>query len=278
MGWIILFEKSPAKINLFLRIINKRKDGFHNIRTGITFINLYDEIKVQPHHRFEVIYSGRFAPKNNRFEDCIIKKIFSFLNIKEPKLLFSVSKNFPFQAGLGSASSNAATVIKILENLEIIKKINIFEYINLGSDIPIFLHQNDALVRGRGDLISNILFPKYYFLIIQPSFVCSTKEMYESFSSTDLNYNSDFDLEEINEQDNGNDFEKIITKREPEFISLIDYLDNLDGVIFSRITGSGSCLFSVFQKKEEAQKAQLQINKDHPNLWSCVSQNNSINF
>ncbi len=273
-----IIEKSPAKINLFLRIINKRKDGFHNIRTGITFINLYDEIKVQPHHRFEVIYSGKFAPKNNRFEDCIIKKIFSFLNIKEPKLLFSVSKNFPYKAGLGSASSNAATVIKILENLEIIKKINIFEYINLGSDIPIFLHQNDALVRGRGDLISKILFPKYYFLIIQPSFVCSTKEMYESFSSTDLNYNSDFDLEEINDQDNGNDFEKIINKREPEFISLINYLKNLDGVIFSRITGSGSCLFSVFEDKKFAEKAKEMISHDFKELWVETAENNNVNF
>ena len=58
-----IIEKSPAKINLFLKIINKRDDGYHNIRTGITFIDLYDEISVQPHNKFEVIYTGKFAPK-----------------------------------------------------------------------------------------------------------------------------------------------------------------------------------------------------------------------
>ena len=61
-----IIEKSPAKINLFLKIINKRDDGFHNIRTGITFIDLYDEITVQPHNKFEVIYirmNGEFESK-----------------------------------------------------------------------------------------------------------------------------------------------------------------------------------------------------------------------
>ena len=86
-----IVEKSPAKINLFLKVINKREDGFHNIRTGVTFINIFDEITVQPHNKFEVIYSGKFSPKNNIFEDCLIKKIFYFLKISPPKLLFPFS-------------------------------------------------------------------------------------------------------------------------------------------------------------------------------------------
>ena len=114
-------EKSPAKINLFLKIINRREDNYHNIRTGITSINLCDEIEVNPSDQFNVNYKGPFAPENNKFDDCIIKKIFSFLNITPPNIAFSITKNFPYQAGLGSASSNAATVIKILENLHRIK-------------------------------------------------------------------------------------------------------------------------------------------------------------
>ena len=106
-------EKSPAKINLFLKILNRREDNYHNIRTGITSINLCDEIEVKPSNQFNVEYKGAFAPKNNIFDDCIIKKIFSFLNISPPNISFSITKNFPYQAGLGSASSNAATVIKL---------------------------------------------------------------------------------------------------------------------------------------------------------------------
>ncbi len=273
-----IIEKSPAKINLFLKIVNKRNDGYHNIRTGITFINLYDEVTIQPYHKFLVHYSGKFAPKNNMFKDCIIKKIFLFLKIKEPNLLITISKNFPYQAGLGSASSNAATVIRMLENLEIIKKINIHNYADLGADIPFFLNQRDALVRGRGDLISNMIFPKYYFLLIQPSFVCSTKEMYESFNYKDLNYKKELDLEEINDHDNGNDFEKILSKNQPEFKSLISNLENLEGSIFSRVTGSGSCLFSVFEKKEQAEQARKAISKEYSQLWTVIAENNNINL
>ncbi len=273
-----IIEKSPAKINLFLKIINKRDDGFHNIRTGITFIDLHDLITVQPHNKFEVIYTGKFAPKNNLFEDCIIDKLFTYIHEDKPKLLFTISKNFPYEAGLGSASSNVASVIKILENLELIKKKNIFDYVDLGSDIPIFLNQKDALVRGRGDLIANVHFPKYYFLLIRPSFKCSTKIMYESFQPSDFDYNTDFDLEEINDQDSGNDFEKILKKNEPEFLSIINFLEDFDDVIFSRLTGSGSCIYSVFEKKEHAENAQKKFQQNFSNLWTNLSENNLVNL
>ncbi len=273
-----IIEKSPAKINLFLKIINKRDDGFHNIRTGITFIDLYDEITVQPHNKFEVIYKGKFAPKNNQFEDCIITRLFTFINEDRPKLLFTISKNFPYEAGLGSASSNVASVIKILENLELIKKKNIFDYVEFGSDIPFFLNQKDALVRGKGDLIANVHFPKYYFLLIRPSFKCSTKKMYDSFRTVDFNYNTDFDLEEINDQDSGNDFENILKKNEPEFLSIINILEDFEDVVFSRLTGSGSCIYSVFEKKEHAVNAQKNFQQSFSNLWTHVSENNLINL
>ena len=269
-------EKSPAKINLFLKIINRREDNYHNIRTGITSINLCDEIEVNPSDQFNVNYKGPFAPENNKFDDCIIKKIFSFLNISPPNISFSITKNFPYQAGLGSASSNAATVIKILENLEIINKKNIFDYTDLGSDIPFFLNQHDSLVRGRGDLISNIVFPKYFFLITKPNFNCSTKKMYDTFIPSDFDYNIEEDIEEINDNDNGNDFEKVIKKLEPDFNSIYNKMDNFEDSIFTRLTGSGSCIFSVFENKLLAENAKTSFLETYPNLWAAVAENNNI--
>ena len=271
-------EKSPAKINLFLKIINKRRDGYHNIRTGVTFLNLHDEIIVEPYEKFKIIYSGKFSPKNNKFNDCIVTRLFTFLKIDPPKILVSINKNFPYQAGLGSASSNVATVIKILENLEIIERKNIFDYVNLGSDVPLFLNQKDSIVKGKGELISNIIFPKYYFLIVRPNFNCSTKKMYNSLAVSDFDYNSELDLEDINDQDNGNDFEKIVKKTQPEFTTIYDYLENLERVIFTRLTGSGSCLFSVFEKKEDAENAKVRFSKDFPKLWNTTTENNLINI
>jgi len=102
--------------------------------------------------------------------------------------------------------------------------------------------------------------------------------MYQSFNSSYIDFNSELDLEEITDQDSGNDFEKILLKNEPEFLSIINYLNNLEGVIFSRLTGSGSCIFSVFEKKEIAKNAQSKFSKDFPSLWTHVSENNLINI
>ena len=143
---------------------------------------------------------------------------------------------------------------------------------------PFFLNQKDALVRGKGDLIANVHFPKYFFLLIRPSFKCSTKKMYDSFRTVDFNYNTDFDLEEINDQDSGNDFEKILKKNEPEFLSIINILEDFEDVVFSRLTGSGSCIYSVFEKKEHAVNAQKNFQQSFSNLWTHVSENNLINL
>ena len=65
---------SPAKLNLFLKIINKRKDGFHNIRSGVTLVNLYDIITIEKSDKTNISYEGEYKPTNGFYSDCIIKK------------------------------------------------------------------------------------------------------------------------------------------------------------------------------------------------------------
>ena len=72
-----LKELSPAKLNLFLKIVSKRDDGYHNIRSGVTLINLFDEVPAEKDVKFSVKYTGEFSPENNKFKDCIVQKIFS---------------------------------------------------------------------------------------------------------------------------------------------------------------------------------------------------------
>jgi len=71
---------------------------------------------------------------------------------------------------------------------------------------------------------------------------------------------------------------KIIDQTKLPFYLEIVTLNNLEDVIFSRLTGSGSCIFSVFQNKTEAEKAQIQFNKDFPKLWSHLAENNKLNL
>ena len=270
-------ELAPAKINLFLKIINKRTDNYHNIRSGITFINLFDKITVEKSSFFTINYIGKFAPENNIYTDCILQRLFETFQISKPRLNFIVEKNIPVQSGLGSASSNAAAMFRILEKMNIYKIEDIRDTRILGSDIPLFLNQKDCLIRGTGEKITNKVYPKYYFLLVKPNSHCSTKEIYNLIKNHDLNYNAENDYEEINEFDIGNDFEKFIIRINEEVTQILNFFKDLEFVIFSRMTGTGSCCYAAFNKKNEAENAQKIFVKKFPLLWTVITENNAMN-
>jgi len=268
-------ELAPAKINLFLKILNKRIDNYHNIRSGITFINIFDEITVEKSSFFKINYIGKFAPANNFYTDCILERLFETFRVSKPRLNFIVKKNIPVQSGLGSASSNAAAMFRILDKMNIYKINNIKDARILGSDIPLFLNQKDCLIRGTGEKITNKIYPKYYFLLVKPSSNCSTKEMYNLIKADDLDYSIENDYEEINEFDTGNDFEKIITRTNEEITQILNFFKDLENVIFSRMTGTGSCCYAAFYKKEDSLKAKKKFITNFPKLWSIITENNA---
>jgi len=266
-------ELAPAKLNLFLKIINKRDDGYHNLRSGVTFINLYDEITAEKSSDLKVKYIGEFAPQNNTFKDCIIEKLFSKFHLDKPNYCFTIKKNIPVQSGLGSASSNVAAVIRILEKLNY-KNLKNKNFAEIGADVPFFIGNQDSLVRGIGDITVKKLFPKYFFLLIKPIQNCSTKEMYNEINVEKINFDSNFDTDSISEFDNGNDFEPIAESKYKEISSLLKFMRNLPEVIFSRLTGSGSCIFSVFESLESAERSLSIFNNSFPEKWSAVVENN----
>ena len=268
-------ELSPAKLNLFLKIISKREDGHHNLRSGITLINLYDEVSAEKSQKFEVKYIGKFAPPKNVFVDCIVEKIFSKFNLVKPNYCFTIKKNIPVQSGLGSASSNAAAVIRILKKLNY-KEIKTLNFIEIGADVPLFIQNHDLLVRGIGEITIKQIFPKYYFLLIKPMQNCPTKEMYNQIKIDKINFANINDINTITEYDYGNDFESIIDNKYVEISSLLKFMRSFPDVIFSRLTGSGSCIYSAFEKKESAEKALLTFKERFPKLWSLVVENNFV--
>ena len=268
-------ELSPAKLNLFLKIISKREDGYHNIRSGITLINLYDEVSAEKSLEFKVKYIGKFAPPNSVFEDCIIEKIFSALELDKPNYCFTIKKNIPVQSGLGSASSNAAAVIRILKKLDY-KEIKTKNFSEIGADVPFFVQNQDSLVRGVGEITTKQLFPKYYFLLIKPMQNCSTEEMYNQININNIKFDTNYDVDEITEFDTGNDFEIIADSKYSEISSLLKFMRSYPDVIFSRLTGSGSCIYSAFEKKDSAERALLFFKERFPDHWCSIVENNFL--
>ena len=267
------YEIAPAKINLFLKIISKRDDGLHNLRSGVTLINLHDEVSAQKSSEFQIKYIGEFAPPDSTFKDCIVEKIFSKFNLVRPKYSFTIKKNIPVQSGLGSASSNAAAVIRILKKLDY-KEIKTINFSKIGADVPLFVENQDSLVRGVGDITIKQLFPKYFFLLIKPMQNCSTKEMYNEVNTNSIKFDPNQDTDEISEFDMGNDFELIADRKYPEISTLLKFMRGFSNVIFSRLTGSGSCIYSAFEKKDSAEKALIIFKEKFPNHWCSVVENN----
>ena len=152
-----------------------------------------------------------------------MQQLFETFQISKPRLNFIVEKNIPVQSGLGSASSNAAAMFRILEKMNIYKINDIRDTRILGSDIPLFLNQKDCLIRGTGEKITNKVYPKYYFLLVKPNSHCSTKEIYNLIKKRDLDYIVENDYEEINEFDIGNDFEKIIIRINEEVTKILKF-------------------------------------------------------
>ena len=212
-------ELAPAKLNLFLKIVSRRNDGFHNLRSGVTLINLFDEVIAVKDSKFSLKYVGEFSPQDNKFTDCIVEKIFSKFDIVKPNYCFTIKKNIPIMSGLGSASSNAAAIIRILEKLNY-KNLKSKDYAEIGADVPFFISNHDSLIREIGNVIIKQPFPKYYFLIIKPIHNCSTKEMYNLINLNKLNFDLNFDTDQINESDNGNDFEIILEQKFTEINKL----------------------------------------------------------
>ena len=268
-------EISPAKINLFLKIISKRDDGYHNIRSGVTLINLYDEVSAQKSSKFKVKYTGEFAPPNNIFKDCIVEKIFSKFNLVKPQYCFTIKKNIPVQSGLGSASSNAAAVLRILKKLDY-KEIKTINFSEIGADVPLFVENQDSLVRGIGNITIKQSFPKYYFLLIKPIQNCSTEEMYNEVNVNTIKFDINFDTDEISEFDMGNDFEVIADRKYSEISTLLKFMRGFSDVIFSRLTGSGSCIYSAFEKKDSAEKALNLFKERFSDHWAVVVENNFL--
>ena len=268
---------TPAKLNIFLRGLGRRKDGYHIIRTGITFINLFDHLEISNSKKLNIIYKGPFKPSSSTYSDCIILKTLRFLNLdKTLKLEIKITKNIPVKGGLGSASTNASALIRELVFMKIIKDQKPDYYATLGADIPSFLFKKNCLARGIGEKLYTESFPKYFFLIVKPEFDNSTKEMYSKLGFKKASHleNIAFDSNQINEEDVGNDFEKVVYKNNKEFIDIMDFLQSLNNVIFSRMTGSGSCCYAAFEKKNDALQARNIFKKKFSKLWTFIAENN----
>lgn len=272
--------RCPAKINLFLKLVGKRADGYHDLESLFGFLDIYDELRIelldQNNAQINVKADGEFGGFVD-INDNLFIKIWQFFCKNYPisqDISVKITKNIPVGAGLGGGSSDAAFFMmqlnKIFE-LELKKEELQDISLNFGSDIAFFFENNASIVKGRGEKIENFSnFNDIPVLLVNPGIFLSTKAVFDEF---DGNFSDKISNEEIQQRDImnliqhlKNDTTKAAIELAPVVAEVLEEMQNNQAQI-AKMSGTGSTCFAIFDNLQQLQVAKDAISQKFPNFW-----------
>ncbi|TXJ02046.1 MAG: 4-(cytidine 5'-diphospho)-2-C-methyl-D-erythritol kinase [Acinetobacter sp.] len=234
---------SPAKINLFLHITGRRKNGYHELQTIFQLIDLYDWMSFEITQDDSIKIEGLAAVQ---LEQNLIYRAAQLLlpHAKQPcGLNIHIEKNIPMGAGLGGGSSNAATTLIVLNQLwqcDLTEQQLAAYALQLGADVPIFVFGRNAWAEGIGEQLSFIdLSPKQY-IVLKPDCFISTQQLFSQKSLTRDSKITTFCAYQLEPSLFGNNFEPLARQLYPEVEEAMHYLDQFGQ---AKLTGTGACVF-----------------------------------
>ncbi len=186
----MLALSSPAKVNLFLKVVNKRRDGFHNLASLFQTIDLCDTVHLRLQEKDEVTCTDEGIPTDGSNLALKAINLFRQQTGKRFGVRLHLEKFIPSEAGLGGGSSNAATTLWALNRLHnnLVPIPTLLQWAaQIGSDVPFFFSEGTAYVTGRGETIKPLppLLP-HSFWLVKPSARLSTKQVFQALSIADL--------------------------------------------------------------------------------------------
>ena len=261
--------KTVAKINLFLNVLEKGADGYHQLDSLFVPVHsLYDELTIKPSEYMQ-INSSCLKVSQNETNLCW-QAVQRFNDVAGKSTLWSINlqKNIPIGGGLGGGSSNCAGVLNYLNQyydfpLDEQELCNLAKMI--GADVPFFLHSKATIVGGIGEKLKFIDLPKLHFVLILPNFPIATKWAYDNFeleknkstlSSQDILLSLSLG-EKIHCH---NSLARVILAKFPLMTIISDEMKKLG--LVGQISGSGSSLFSLCQSEKEAVIAVEKLKKN----------------
>ena len=273
--------KSFSKINLSLNINRKsKKKNLHEIQSYFCLVNLFDQIKIKKikGQKDIVKFKGKFSKyikqKNNSILDTL--KILRKGNLISDYYSVLIDKRIPVFSGMGGGTSNAVCLIKYLTNNKINRDLLSILDRKIGSDSKLFFYKQGFLKNLK--TINNFR-RKYmfYFLLVYPNIRCSTKDVYSKVKKYSLKSKYNFDkikdktkfIDFLNNKNN--DLQSIVEKKHPIIKKLIIEIGQKKGCYFSRMTGSGSVCYGVFQSEKTAKAALNVIKLKYPKYWLSVA-------
>lgn len=248
-----------AKINLGLNIVEKRPDGYHNLETIFYPINLQDALEVTRRENNDKEYTLHISgsPLEGEPEDNLVVKAYKLLKKDYPGLLpvdIHMYKHIPAGAGLGGGSSDAACMIKLLNDKFSLglSTERMEEYaVKLGADCAFFIRNKPVFATGIGNLFEpvELSLKGYHIILIKPDIFVSTRDAFAEIKPV----RPAVSLKEIVKQpmetwknSMKNDFEDSVFKKFPEIVAIKDELYDL-GAVYAAMSGSGSSVYGIFK-------------------------------
>jgi len=265
----ILHLESPAKVNLRLEILNKRKDGYHELRTVFQKISLHDtlhfSLKKEKGISIATDHPNLPVGKTN----LVYQAAQSMLKASDYQggVHIEIKKQIPLGAGLGGGSSNAATTLKALNQLlkRSLSKRKLMEMgLEIGADVPFFIWEGAAIGSGIGEKLKKVTLPDLQYVLIYPNFEVSTRWAYQNFVLT--NQRIHFNLHKFLKTPEGissilfNHLEEVVSRKYPQIEVMKNSLLSR-GALGALMTGSGPTVFGLFQDDKSATGAYEKIKK-----------------
>ena len=278
--------KSFCKINLFLRITKRLSNGYHNIKSLITYCELHDLITISKirSSNDKISFSGKFKKRINQKSNTITKVLDLLRQNKffeDQTFKINIQKNIPHGSGLGGGSSNAADILNYFNSkmgLNLNKKKIEKMAGQIGFDVPINLERRNTFLTGKkGEILRLNQKFRLNLLIVYPNLICSTKKIYAKNRKISLSRLQSFFYIKNNKklinflQNENNDLEKNVTNIYPKVKKIIDFIKSQKGCYFSRITGSGSACIGIFSDMKNVIYAQKMVKLKYPKYWCAVS-------
>ena len=253
-----------GKINLFLDVLGKREDGFHEVKMVMQSIKLADYISLMPWKENILLCSSKFLPanKNNLALQALVLMQNNFSQV--PKVRINLEKHLPVAAGLAGGSSDAAAVISGINELFKLQ-LSLADLQGLaaqiGSDVPFCLTAPTALASGRGEIITPLEdLPPMYVVLAKPQTGAATAQVYKNLTPADYASHPSLDdyLTFIKNKDRQALKKNIYNVLEKSTFRLIPKLEKMKeqfialGAPYTLMSGSGTTLFSLFDNAEEA--------------------------
>jgi 4-diphosphocytidyl-2-C-methyl-D-erythritol kinase len=285
----MLIEEGRAKVNLTLRVVGRRVDGYHELESVVAFADCADRLSLAPGAALDLTMSGPLAQACGVTSDNLVLKAAHLLGERVPGLKigsFTLDKVLPVAAGIGGGSADAAAALLLLAQLNglaLDDRRLLDVALETGADVPVCLTSRACDMTGVGETLLPLSLPIMPCVLVNPRVPVATRDVFAALGlrhgellvgATDVIQATGWPEKGASVEDwvevlaaSSNDLEAPATRIQPVIGQVIAALSAANGAWLARMSGSGATCFAIFENTAEAQRAAQKIQLDHPLWW-----------